>query len=310
MSGRSMTVFTHRRPSDTIGALRELIDAAARAGVTLRLDAEETRKHAGLVPGPGVQLNAPLADDAELCIVLGGDGTILRALRLYARTGVPVFSVNFGEIGFLATVEPAELHEGIARALGADFELLRLPGIVLDLPAGAPTATGEAAPDAPVADAPVGDAPAADAPAAINDVAIHRKVGGRVAEIAYALQGEIVGSVRCDGLVIATPAGSTGYNLANGGPVMAWGVEGFIVSFIAPHSLTARALVAAPEDRLTIHNRSRGPLDIAVDGRPIGEIPPGEAIDARFVNAIGTIAQLPDSSFYRRLREKFGRLSA
>ena len=145
---------------------------------------------------------------------------------------------------------------------------------------------------------------------AINDVAIHRKVGERVAELAYALEGEVVGSVRCDGLVVATPAGSTGYNLANGGPVMAWGVEGFVVSFIAPHSLTARALVVAPADRLTIHNRSREPLDIAVDGRPAGEIPAGETIDARFVNDIGTIAQLPGSSFYRRLREKFGRLAS
>ena len=113
------------------------------------------------------------------------------------------------------------------------------------------------------------------APVAINDAAIHRKVGERVAELSYALQGEEVGSVRCDGLVIATPAGSTGYNLANGGPVMAWGVEGFLVSFIAPHSLTARALVVAPGDRLSIHNRSREPLDVALDGRPSGEIAAG-----------------------------------
>jgi NAD+ kinase len=141
-------------------------------------------------------------------------------------------------------------------------------------------------------------------------VAIHRKVGERVAQIAYALDGEEVGSVRCDGLVVATPAGSTGYNLANGGPVMAWGVEGFVVSFIAPHSLAARTLVVAPRDRLTIFNRSREPLDVAVDGRPAHEIPPGGAIDARFADAVGTIAQLPGSSFYRRLREKFGRLAS
>ena len=145
---------------------------------------------------------------------------------------------------------------------------------------------------------------------AFNDVAIHRKVGERIAQIAYALDGEEVGSVRCDGLVVATPAGSTGYNLANGGPVMAWGVEGFVVSFIAPHSLAARTLVVAPRDRLTIHNRSREPLDVAVDGRPANEIPAGGSIDARFVDAVGTIAQLPGSSFYRRLREKFGRLAS
>jgi len=292
MSERYMTVLTHRRPSDTVGALRELADAAVQAGVTLRLDEEETRKHHSLTPTPGLELNAPVQDDVELCVVLGGDGTILKALRLYAGTSVPVFAVNFGEIGFLATIEPDELSAGIARALSGEFELLQLPAIVLDGPAGV---AEEQEPGARIG---------------INDVAIHRKVGERVAEIAYALEGEIVGSVRCDGLVIATPAGSTGYNLANGGPVLAWGVEGFAVSFIAPHSLTARALVVAPEDRLTIHNRSREPLDIAVDGRPAGEIPPGGAIDARFLDAVGTIAQLPDSSFYRRLREKFGRLAS
>jgi NAD+ kinase len=82
------------------------------------------------------------------------------------------------------------------------------------------------------------------------------------------------------------------------------------VSFIAPHSLTARALVVAPGDRLSIHNRSREPLDVAVDGRPAGEIPAGESIDARFMRDVGTIAQLPGSSFYRRLRDKFGRLAS
>ena len=182
------------------------------------------------------------------------------------------------------------------RSIG-DFELRQLPGIVLDVPGGG-GCRGGAGPGS------------AARRTAFNDVAIHRKVGERIAQIAYALDGEEVGSVRCDGLVVATPAGSTGYNLANGGPVMAWGVEGFVVSFIAPHSLAARTLVVAPRDRLTIHNRSREPLDVAVDGRPAAEIPAGGSIDARFVDAVGTIAQLPGSSFYRRLREKFGRLAS
>jgi NAD+ kinase len=285
---REMTVFTHRRAADTETALALLVERAAQAGVTLRLDAEETSKHA-LSAGPGVAVDAPTKDDVELCVVLGGDGTILRALQRYAGTGVPVFAINFGAIGFLATVEPQDIEDGIRRALGGDFELLRLPAIVLDVP---------------------DDRSEHSRQTAINDIAIHRKVGERVAELAYALDGEEAGSVRCDGLVVATPAGSTGYNLANGGPVMAWGVEGFVVSFIAPHSMSARALVVAPDDRLTIYNRSGEPLDVAVDGRPAGEIPAEGRIEARFVNDVGTIAQLPGSSFYRRLREKFGRLAS
>ncbi len=290
---REITVLTHRRPDDTETALELLAARAAQAGVTLRLDEEETRKHA-LTAAPGLALGAPAKDDVELCVVLGGDGTILRALQRYAGTGVPVFAINFGEIGFLATVEPQDIEDGIRRALSGDFELLRLPAIVLGEHGRAASAGRDAS----------------AVQMAINDVAIHRKVGERVAELAYALDGEEVGSVRCDGLVVATPAGSTGYNLANGGPVMAWGVEGFVVSFIAPHSMTARALVVAPDDRMTIYNRSREPLDVAVDGRPAGEIPPAGGIEARFVNDVGTIAQVPGSSFYRRLREKFGRLSS
>ncbi|HUB37100.1 MAG TPA: NAD(+)/NADH kinase [Solirubrobacteraceae bacterium] len=306
MSHRTMTVLTHRSPAETAVALQRLARAAAAAGIVLRLDSEETRKHA-LAPTVGLELDASPSDEVELCLVLGGDGTILKALQLYAGTDVPVFAVNFGEIGFLATVEPEDLDEGIARAFAGDFELLPLPAIVLDpgaSEAGAARLLGPELAGGNAAGATLGGCPA------LNDAAIHRKVGERVAEIAYALEGEIVGSVRCDGLVISTPAGSTGYNLANGGPVMAWGVEGFVVSFIAPHSLTARALVVAPGDRLTIHNRSREPLDVAVDGRPAGEIAPGGSIDARFVDAVATIAQLPGSSFYRRLREKFGRLAS
>ncbi len=275
--------MTHRRPDDIAVALATLAERAAAAGAVLRLDPDETLKN-GLQPGPGFELNAEIKLDVELCMVLGGDGTILKALQRYAGTNVPVFAINYGQIGFLATVEPSDLEDGIRRALDGDFELLKLPAIMVELSGAQHTA--------------------------INDVAIHRKVGERVAELSYSLDGEEAGSVRCDGLVVSTPAGSTGYNLANGGPVMAWGVAGFVVSFIAPHSMTARALVVAPGDRLTIRNRSQEPLDVAVDGRPVGEIAAGATVGASFADQMATLAQLPGSSFYRRLRERFGRLAS
>jgi NAD+ kinase len=279
---RAVSVLTHSRPTQTSAALETLLESALEAGVSLSFDDEETAKH-GLLAREGTMVGMSADDPVDLCMVLGGDGTILRALRRYSGTHVPVFAINFGDIGFLATIEPDELADGLRRALHGDFELLSLPAIVLDAPTGLERA--------------------------FNDVAIHRKVGERVAEIAYVLDGHELGSVRCDGLVVATPAGSTGYNLANGGPVMAWGVEGFVVSFIAPHSLTARTLVAAPRDRLEIHNRSHEALDVSVDGRPVCELAAGATITARFMDDAGTIAQLPGSSFYRRLREKFGRLA-
>ena len=279
-----ITVLSHARPEETGAALRELGGLAAAHGATLLLDADETRKHGLAGSEPGIAVNEPLRHDGVfLCVALGGDGTILRCLREYARTAVPVFGVNFGEVGFLSTVEPAGMRAGFELALEGKLELIHLPAIEI-------RANGASW-------------------VALNDVALHRKVGGRVAELAYALAGEEVASVRCDGLVIATPAGSTGYNLANGGPVLAWGVKGMVVSFVAPHSLSARALVTSPSDLLTLQNSSREPLDLTVDGRPVAEIAVGEGIEARFLDGVATLAQLFGGSFYRRLREKFGRLA-
>ena len=283
---RIATVVTHRRVRETAGAVRELVAAARRADVTLRFSEDEAAKHS-LVAGDGVEiggLDASGRDRADLCIVLGGDGTILTALREYAGTSVPVFAVNYGEVGFLATIDPDGLGEHFDRAFSGDFETLRLPTITVGRPEGQWTA--------------------------INDISVHRKPGFRVADLAYGLAGEEIGRVRCDGLVVSTPQGSTGYNLANAGPILAWGVAGFVVSFIAPHSLTARALVVAPDDLLTINNASREePVEVHVDGRPACELPAGEDIHVEFGRAYGVLAQLPGASFYHRLRERFGRLA-
>jgi NAD+ kinase len=280
-----VTVFTHRRVEQTAHCLGQLVEAATEAGVRLLFDPEETEKH-DLTASDTDAVDAEVIDDASLCVVLGGDGTILKALRRYAGTGVPTYGVNFGEVGFLATIEPDDVAAGFRRALAGKFEVLKLPAIAIS--------TGERE------------------LYAINDVSVHRKAGERVAVLSYGVSGEDVASVRCDGLVIASPAGSTGYNLANGGPVMAWGVEGFVVSFIAPHSMTARALVVAPGDVLEVTNHSRGggPVDVHVDGRPEGELDCEHTLKARFVEDVACLAQEPGSSFYRRLREKFGRLSA
>jgi NAD+ kinase len=276
-------VLTHRRPTETAPALMMLIELAREAGVMLRFDPEETEKH-DLPDDELVQRDAALDPNVDICFALGGDGTILNALRRYAGTGVPVFGINFGEMGFLATVDREEAWAGSLRALAGDFEVLSLPGIEL---IGAGTQA-----------------------LAMNDISIHRQQGKRVADLEYSVGGDEVGRVRCDGLVVSTPAGSTGYNLANGGPVMAWGVHGYVVSFISPHSLTARTLVVAPADRLTIDNRSRDePVDVIVDGRPVCILEAGHRLEARFVIDRGALAQVPGTTFYHRLRQKFGRMA-
>ena len=195
----------------------------------------------------------------------------------------PVFAVNYGEVGFLATIDPDGLAEDFERAFSGEFDTIELPTISVGRPDGTWSA--------------------------LNDISVHRKAGLRVADLAYALAGEEIGRVRCDGLVVATPQGSTGYNLANGGPVLAWGVEGYVVSFIAPHSLTARALVVAPTDELTINNASREePVEVTSTAARRSSSHRARTSTSRS-GTHGTLAQLPGASFYHRLRERFGRLA-
>jgi NAD+ kinase len=236
------------------------------------------------VPGAAEAPSDESLLDTGLAVVLGGDGTILTHLRKFAGTEVPVFAINYGAIGFLATVEPWELDDGIRRALKGEFDVMALPGLLAELDGGERLA--------------------------VNDVSFHRRHNGRVAELAYSVEGEELGEVRCDGLVVSTPAGSTGYNLANGGPVLAWGVEGYIVSFIAPHTLTARSLVVAPGNRLEVTNRSRADeVDVITDGRAVGALAPEGSMPIRFAHRQALLAQTPGATFYHRLRDKFGRLS-
>jgi NAD+ kinase len=278
---RSAVVFTHTQPDQTEAAVRAAAKAAGRVSCTLLAGSEELDKHHGV---EGLEVCEEPPAQVDLCLVLGGDGTILQALRTYARTGVPVFGINFGTIGFLAAAERNELESGLERAFSGDFEVMTLPGLSAGLEI--------------------------EQPIALNDVSFVRRPHGRVADLSYRLGGQEVGHVRCDGLVAATPAGSTGYNLANQGPILAWGVKGYVVSFIAPHTLTARALVVAPDDVLHVVNGAgRDPVDVALDGAPVGELGSGEELEVRFRESVGRLAQLPGSNFYRRIREKFGHLA-
>jgi NAD+ kinase len=279
----SVTLFTRRNPGSMAEAIDRLATQCCEAGVELRIPPEEVAKH-DLGRMQDASLGADPDGETDLALVLGGDGTILSTLRRFSGRDVPVFALNFGEIGFLATVERDGLDAGFARALKGDFDVLALPALTVSTSAGDRVA--------------------------VNDISFHRRQELRVADLGYAVGGEALGDVRCDGIVVATPAGSTGYNLANGGPVLAWGVAGYVVSFIAPHTLTARALVVAPDDVLQVVNRSKGePVDVTTDGRRVCTLEAEERVELRFRDGMAKLAQVSGASFYRRLRDKFGRLS-
>lgn len=278
---KTAALITHSHPPSASEAVAVAAEVAHEAGWRLAATEQELEKHGTAGEGVDVTAEHTLPD---ICLVLGGDGSILHALRRYAHTEVPVFGVNFGTVGFLAAVERGQAREGIRRALAGEIETVHLPGLEVR----------------------VGDRQQVG----LNDITLARRPHDRVAELSYRIAGEEVGHVRCDGLVAATPAGSTGYNLANQGPILAWGVKGYVVSYISPHSLTARALVVAPGDVLHVGNApDREPVEVAVDGGKFADLAAGASLEIRFLDSVSRLAQLPGTSFYGRIREKFGHLA-
>src|SRR5207249_11109225 len=243
---RRAAVITHGKPETIGAALRRLQAVAAEVGVELLFSDEEVGKHGLAGTGDG-------DEGADLAVVLGGDGTMLRGLRRFLGTGVPVLGVNFGRVGFLAGIEADGLEEGLRRAFAGDYR-------VVDLPALDAETAGERW-------------------AAVNDLVVTSSSLGRMIELGWAVGGEDLGVQPCDGLICATPTGSTAYNLSNGGPVLVWGLEAMAVTFIAPHALVIRPLVIPRDTEVTITNLTPDvETTVLVDGQPIGKLAEGEVV--------------------------------
>jgi NAD+ kinase len=212
--------------------------------------------------------------------VLGGDGTMLRALHRFLGTSVPVIGVNFGRVGFLASMEAESLDEGLGRAFKGDYRVVELPALEAE-------AGGERR-------------------EAVNDVVVTSSTLGRMVELGWAIGGEDLGSLPCDGLICCTPSGSTAYNLSNGGPVLVWGLDAMAITFVAPHSLHARPLVVPGGLDLAVENRSSDlSATVLVDGHVVRELAPGEKVLARLSRRRTLLATLPESTFFSRYRRTF-----
>jgi NAD+ kinase len=252
-------VVTHGKRRKIEGAVARLENVAREAGVELVADDG--------------------GDNADLAVVLGGDGTILRALQRFLGTGVPVFGVNFGRVGFLASVDGADLEEGVARAFAGDFRVAELATLEVEV-------GGHRFP-------------------AVNDVVALSATRGRMVELGWSVAGEDFGLVPCDGVICATPSGSTAYNLSNGGPVLMWGLDAMAITFIAPHKLDARPLVLPRSRDVQVQNRGDVAAAVLVDGHAVGEIEPGEGVSVRLGEQRSLLATLPEVTFFRRYHDTF-----
>lgn len=265
----SMSESTQHSPVEAVA-----IVAHARVDVTTAVaQVREVAAHAGV----------EVVDEpewAQLTVAVGGDGTILRTLARLLGTKVPVVGVNYGRVGFLASIVPERLEADLTRVFAGEYHVVEQPTL----------------------EARLGD----ETFAAVNDVVATSATLGRMIELSWSIAGEELGVVSCDGLICSTPSGSTAYNLSNGGPVLVRGLDAMAVTFIAPHSLDARPVVVARGAELTVRNASAD-VDAAVlvDGHESGALAPEASLSIGLGEQRSLLATLPETTFFSRYRETF-----
>ena len=274
---RRLLLLTHGDPAVTAGVLPELAAAVQARGVELVLDESEVAKHPGLT---SISVDRP--DEVDLILVLGGDGTMLRALHRSIGRPVACVGVNYGTFGFLTTMRSNELLARLPEVLGGGLTTLDLPTVAVETPDGRFVA--------------------------INDVLVTADQLGRMAVLEWAVNGVALGERGCDGILVATPSGSTGYNLSAGGPVIDWGVDAAAVTFVAAHSLDARPLILGRGHDVRVVSRTRDVGSrVVVDGHVCAHLAPGQPATIRMAEERARLAILPDLPFLSRYRDKFGR---
>ncbi|MER7013850.1 NAD(+)/NADH kinase [Saccharopolyspora sp. NPDC000359] len=220
-----------------------------------------------------------LARRADLVVSLGGDGTMLRALRLAHEHRTPVLGVNLGRLGFLPEVDAPELAEALCAIDEDRFTTEARSGLCI-------TSSGRSV-------------------VAFNDIALLRSPGCGMAAIEVHIEGHPFVSYSADALVVATPTGSTAYSFSAGGPIVSPQVGGLLITPVAPHSAFNRALFLSEREQLALRILpSSGELGVEVDGRLVARPEPGTLIDITVQPAAARVVRLGRTTFYQRAQRK------
>ena len=264
------------------GGLAEVLATLRRLAPALEL---QLSYEDSLLPvaGNGAERIAP--QDVDAMLTLGGDGTLLRAARLVDERAVPVLGVNLGRLGFLTCCPASQLEEALRRLASRDYVVENRMTL-----------------DARVTDAAGGDR---QQWRALNDVVLHKGGFARVVAVRVEADGETIGQFSADGVVIATPTGSTAYNLSAGGPVVVPTLETILLTPVSAHTLALRPLVLPATSQVTLR-ATDGPdeLLVTVDGQVGCTFSAGESLVVRRSHAPVQIVRFPEQSFFSTMREK------
>jgi len=282
---RSALLVTHTGRPDMVHRARQVEARLVEAGFEVRMLADEA-EHLGVTDVRTVPPDETAALGVEIVLVLGGDGTFLRAAEFARPCGAPLVGVNLGRVGFLVETEPEALPDTVRHIVTRSYtveERLTLDvDVILD-----------------------GRVVASDW--ALNEASVEKTKRERMLEVRLDIDGRPLTSFGCDGVVCASPTGSTAYAFSSGGPVVWPEVEALLVVPTSAHALFARPLVIAPESTVAI-TVDEGPHDgvLGCDGRRTWPVPPGARVEVRRGTQPVRIARMHPRPFTERLVAKFG----
>jgi NAD+ kinase len=280
-SFQSIGIISRPRRSDLCVVVPPLLEWLEARGIQTLID-EET---ANCLPNGSKGLTRQkVADSSQLLLVLGGDGTLLAAARLAAPRGIPVLPINMGSLGFLTNFTLQELHPALDDTLEGRFSLSERVLISVDL---------------------VRAGKIIDTQRVLNEVVINKGALARMIELELGIDGDFVCRYRADGLIIATPTGSTAYSLSAGGPIVHPTVESFVITPICPHMLSDRPLVI--RDSSTIEMKLSGNTEsvfLTLDGQRGIPLQPTDLVRAERAKELLKLIQPPKKSYFEILRNK------
>lgn len=283
---KEVLVLAHTGRQQAIMVAQSLIQGLADAGLRVSMLTEEAREI------PGAEQTVATTDSidaamgaADLVIVLGGDGTILRAAELARHDDTPLLGINLGHVGFLAESEREDVAEVVHRVARADYSVEQRMTIDVRV-----TADGELLWET----------------FALNEVSVEKVARQRMLELAVEIDARPVTTFGCDGVVLATPTGSTAYAFSAGGPVVWPEVEALLMVPLSAHALFSRPLVVSPDSVVAVELLARTPPGLMVcDGRRTLDLPPGARVEVTRGRQPVRLARLATGPFTDRLVAKF-----
>jgi NAD+ kinase len=270
-----LALVVHPSREEAAEVAGRVVAEATRFGMSVTASPHDCRR----VPGC-TERRDDGSDDADVVVAVGGDGTVLQAVRQALAADVPVLGVNAGTVGFLTQAEPDRLPAAVAALAAGDYTESRRMTLEARMPGLDPVP-------------------------GLNDVVVEKLISQHVVKVALSVGPERLVEYRADAVIVATPTGSTAYTFSAGGPLVDPELDALVVSSVAPHTLFSRPIVFRPGARLVLEVVDDRPARVNVDGRSIGELSPGERVEVGRGTVEARFITLTPRNFATAVRHKF-----